>query len=82
MQMGSIARDVCAGAGGDQLMEPGAAANVPPALRNYFAPDTLDLAYQDAAPYLHFKLTAQPTDENLAEFLRKAKQYDLLRYIY
>ena len=55
-------------------MEPGAAAKVPPALRNYCAPDDLDLVYQGVARVLHFKLTPQPTNENLAEFdLRRRK---------
>ena len=55
-------------------MEPGAATKDPPALRNYFAPDDLDLVYQGVARVLHFKLTPQPTNENLAEFdLRRRK---------
>ena len=49
--------------GNDQLMEPDAAANVLQMLRNYFAPDTLEMVNQDVVRSAHFDRTTRMMDE-------------------
>ena len=47
----------------DQRVVPAAAATVSQMLRDYFAPDALDAAYQDAARRPQFKRAAQVAGE-------------------
>ena len=72
LRMEPTARDVCMTFGSDHLMEPDAAATVVQMLHDYFAPDALDVVYQDVVSSLHFEGPAQSMGEYLVKF-------DLLR---
>ena len=62
------ARDARMALGSDQVMVPGAVANVLQMFRYYLAPDAPDLAYQNAARFLRFRRTAQLRGDYLVKF--------------
>ena len=62
LQVETVARQVCLAAGSDSVANNDGAEQILGILKDYFAPDAVDSAFQEVARFLQFKRTDQTMD--------------------